>query len=143
MVVVYIAFTRIVTDLRTKLRREMNESDNQAIARAVDSRLNYKTVKYFTAEDREAQRYGKAMQTYADSAVKNESSLAWLNIGQSLITNLMMAGAMGYPVWGWSTGRFTTGDVVLVNTLLAQPFRPLALPGWCYPHTPPHGTAHG
>ncbi|HEY9552456.1 ABCB family ABC transporter ATP-binding protein/permease [Allosphingosinicella sp.] len=132
MVVVYIAFTRIVTDWRTKLRREMNEIDNQAIARAVDSLLNYETVKYFTAEDREAQRYGKAMQTYADSAVKNESSLAWLNIGQSLITNLMMAGAMGYTVWGWSTGRFTTGDVVLVNTLLAQLFRPLDMLGWVY-----------
>ena len=132
MVVLYIAFTRIVTEWRTKLRREMNEIDNQAIARAVDSLLNYETVKYFNAEEREARRYGKAMQAYADSAVKNESSLAWLNVGQSLITNLMMAGAMGYTVWGWSTGRFTTGDVVLVNTLLAQLFRPLDMLGWVY-----------
>jgi ATP-binding cassette, subfamily B, heavy metal transporter len=132
MVVMYIIFTRVVTEWRTKLRREMNEIDNQAIARAVDSLLNYETVKYFTAEDREARRYGKAMQAYADSAVKNESSLAWLNVGQSLITNLMMAGAMGYTVWGWSTGRFTTGDVVLVNTLLAQLFRPLDMLGWVY-----------
>ena len=132
MVVVYIAFTRIVTEWRTKLRREMNDIDNHAIARAVDSLLNYETVKYFTAEGREARRYGKAMRAYADSAVKNESSLAWLNVGQSLITNLMMAGAMGYTVWGWSTGRFTTGDVVLVNTLLAQLFRPLDMLGWVY-----------
>ncbi|MFC7499355.1 ABCB family ABC transporter ATP-binding protein/permease [Enterovirga sp. GCM10030262] len=132
MVVVYIAFTRIVTEWRTKLRREMNDIDNHAIARAVDSLLNYETVKYFTAEEREARRYGKAMRAYADSAVKNESSLAWLNVGQSLITNLMMAGAMGYTVWGWSTGRFTTGDVVLVNTLLAQLFRPLDMLGWVY-----------
>jgi len=132
MVVVYIAFTRIVTEWRTKLRREMNDIDNHAIARAVDSLLNYETVKYFTAEGREARRYGKAMRAYAESAVKNESSLAWLNVGQSLITNLMMAGAMGYTVWGWSTGRFTTGDVVLVNTLLAQLFRPLDMLGWVY-----------
>ena len=132
MVVVYIAFTRIVTEWRTKLRREMNDIDNHAIARAVDSLLNYETVKYFTAEEREARRYGKAMRAYADSAVKNESSLAWLNVGQSLITNLMMAGAMGYTVWGWSTGRFTTGDVVLVNSLLAQLFRPLDMLGMVY-----------
>ena len=132
MVTVYIVFTRVVTEWRTQLRREMNDIDNQAIARAVDSLLNYETVKYFTAEEREAKRYGKAMQSYADSAVKNETSLAWLNIGQSLITNLMMAGAMGYTVWGWSTGLFTTGDVVLVNTLLAQLFRPLDMLGWVY-----------
>ena len=132
MVVIYIAFTRFVTDWRTRLRREMNEIDNQAIARAVDSLLNYETVKYFNAEEREAKRYGAAMRAYANSAVRNESSLAWLNIGQSLITNLMMAGAMAYTVWGWSTGRFTTGDVVLVNTLLAQLFRPLDMLGWVY-----------
>ena len=132
MVVVYIAFTRFVTDWRSRLRREMNDIDNQAIARAVDSLLNYETVKYFNAEAREAKRYGAAMRAYANSAVRNESSLAWLNIGQSLITNLMMAGAMAYTVWGWSTGRFTTGDVVLVNTLLAQLFRPLDMLGWVY-----------
>ena len=132
MVVAYIAFTRMVTEWRTKLRREMNDIDNQAIGRAVDSLLNYETVKYFTAEDRETRRYGSAMRAYADSAVKNETSLAWLNIGQSLITNLMMAGAMGFTVWGWAHGRFTTGDVVLVNTLLAQLFRPLDMLGMVY-----------
>ena len=58
--------------------------------------------------------------------------LAWLNIGQSLITNLMMAGAMGFTVWGWSQGRFTPGDVVLVNALLMQLFRPLDMLGWVY-----------
>ncbi|MBV9931139.1 MAG: ABC transporter ATP-binding protein/permease, partial [Alphaproteobacteria bacterium] len=110
----------------------MNEVDNQAIARAVDSLLNYETVKYFNAEDREAARYGTAMRAFADAAVRNEVSLAWLNIGQSLITNLMMAGAMGYTVWGWSHGRFTTGDVVFVNTFLAQLFRPLDMLGWVY-----------
>jgi ATP-binding cassette, subfamily B, heavy metal transporter len=132
MVVVYIWFTRTITDWRAKLRREMNEVDNQTIARAVDSLLNYETVKYFTAEDREARRYGEALHRYQESAIRNETSLAWLNIGQSLITNLMMAGAMAYTVWGWSRGAFTAGDVVLVNTLLAQLFRPLDMLGFVY-----------
>jgi ATP-binding cassette subfamily B protein len=132
MVVAYIAFTRFVTEWRAQLQRRMNDVDNQAIGRAVDSLLNYETVKYFGAEARESQRYGVAMRAFADASVKNETSLAWLNIGQSFITNLMMAGAMGYTVWGWSRGQFTTGDVVLVNTLLAQLFRPLDMLGWVY-----------
>jgi ATP-binding cassette subfamily B protein len=132
MVAIYILFTRIVTDWRSKLRREMNDIDNMAIARAVDSLLNYETVKYFNAEDREAERYGGAIRAYANSAVRNETSLAWLNIGQSFITNLMMLGAMGYSVWGWSQGRFTTGDVVFVNAMLAQLFRPLDMLGFVY-----------
>src|SRR3954464_4719948 len=132
MVVGYISFTRLVTEWRTHLQRRMNDVDNQAIARAVDSLLNYETVKYFGAEAREARRYGGAMRAFADAAVKNETSLAWLNIGQSFITNLMMAGAMGYTVWGWSRGQFTTGDVVFVNPLLAQLFRPLDMLGWVY-----------
>ena len=132
MVAAYIAFTRFVTEWRAQLQRRMNDVDNQAIGRAVDSLLNYETVKYFGAEARESQRYGGAMRAFADASVKNETSLAWLNIGQSLITNLMMAGAMGYTVWGWSRGQFTTGDVVLVNTLLAQLFRPLDMLGWVY-----------
>jgi ATP-binding cassette, subfamily B, heavy metal transporter len=132
MVAVYIAFTRWVTDWRAKLQREMNEVDNRAIGRAVDSLLNYETVKYFGAEEREAKRYDEAIAGYAKAATRNETSLAWLNIGQSLITNLMMAGAMGFTVWGWSQGRFTPGDVVLVNSLLMQLFRPLDMLGWVY-----------
>ena len=132
IVAIYIGFTRRVTDWRTKLQREMNEVDNQATGRAVDSLLNYETVKYFGAEEREARRYDEAVAGFTRAAVKNEVSLAWLNIGQSLITNLMMAGAMGYTVWGWSQGRFTPGDVVLVNALLMQLFRPLDMLGWVY-----------
>jgi len=132
MVAAYIRFTRTVTDWRTKLRVEMNDLDTGAVARAVDSLLNYETVKYFGAEEREAARYGSAVKRYAAAAVKNETSLAWLNIGQSLITNLMMAGAMGFTVWGWSVGRFSVGDVVVVNALLAQLFRPLDLLGMVY-----------
>ncbi|BBD99628.1 ABC transporter ATP-binding protein/permease [Sphingobium amiense] len=132
MVALYIIFTRTVTEWRNQLRRDMVDMDTSAVAHAVDSLLNFETVKYFGAEEREAKRYGAAMRRYARAAVKSENSLAWLNIGQSLITNLMMAGAMAYTVWGWSRGQFTTGDVVLVNTLLAQLFRPLDLLGMVY-----------
>ncbi|HEX6409986.1 MAG TPA: ABC transporter ATP-binding protein/permease, partial [Sphingomicrobium sp.] len=132
MVAVYIAFTRKVTDWRAQIQRDMNEVDNRAIGRAVDSLLNYETVKYFGAEEREAKRYDEAIGAFAKAAVRNETSLAWLNIGQSLITNLMMAGAMIFTVWGWSKGRFTPGDVVLVNALLMQLFRPLDMLGWVY-----------
>jgi ATP-binding cassette, subfamily B, heavy metal transporter len=132
MVVAYIWFTRAITDWRAKLREEMNDMDTGAAGKAVDSLLNYETVKYFNAEDRETQRYARAAEAYANAAVKSENSLAWLNIGQSFITNAMMAGAMAYVVWGWSVGRFTTGDVVLVNTWLSQLFRPLDLLGMVY-----------
>jgi ATP-binding cassette subfamily B protein len=132
MVVAYIAFTRAVTDWRAKLREDMNTMDTGAAAKAVDSLLNYETVKYFNAEERETSRYANAARAYADAAVKSENSLAWLNIGQSFITNAMMAGAMAYVVWGWAQGRFTTGDVVLVNTWLSQLFRPLDLLGMVY-----------
>src|SRR4051794_37873116 len=132
MVAVYITFTRKVTDWRAQIQRDMNDVDNKAIGRAVDSLLNYETVKYFGAEEREAKRYDEAIGAFTRSAVRNEVSLAWLNIGQALITNLMMAGAMIFTVWGWSKGRFTPGDVVLVNSLLMQLFRPLDMLGWVY-----------
>ncbi len=132
MVAAYIAFTRAVTEWRARLQREINELDNRTVGRAVDSLLNYETVKYFGAEEREAKRYDEALRGLNERSIRNEASLAWLNIGQSFITNAMMAGAMGYTVWGWSRGWFTTGDVVLVNTLLAQLFRPLDMLGWVY-----------
>ena len=132
MVVVYISFTRRVTEWRAQLQREMNEVDNRAIGRAVDSLLNYETVKNFGAEEREARRYDQAVGQFARATVRNEVSLAWLNIGQSFITNLMMAGAMIFTVWGWSRGRFTPGDVVFINTMLLQLFRPLDMLGWVY-----------
>ncbi|WP_182466781.1 ABCB family ABC transporter ATP-binding protein/permease [Sphingomonas gilva] len=132
MVAAYIAFTRWVTDWRAKLRAEMNDLDTGAVAHAVDSLLNFETVKYFNAEKREARRYAAAMAAYADAAVKSENSLAWLNIGQSVITNLMLGFGMGFVVWGWSEGRFTAGNVVLVSTLLVQLFRPLDLLGMVY-----------
>ena len=132
MVVIYIAFTRVVTDWRAALRERMNDLDTGAVAHAVDSLLNFETVKYFNAEDREARRYANAVSAYADAAVKSENSLAWLNVGQSLITNVMMAFGMALVVYGWARGEFSPGEVVLVSTLLAQLFRPLDLLGMVY-----------
>ncbi len=132
MVIVYITFTRIITDWRAKLREQMNEADTGAVAHAVDSLLNFETVKYFTAEDRESARYDSSIRAYANAATKSENSLAWLNVGQSVITNVMLAFGMGLIVWGWSAGRFSPGDVVLVSTLLTQLFRPLDMLGMVY-----------
>lgn len=131
-VVSYAAVTRWITEWRNELREKMNRLDSRTMAHAVDSLLNYETVKYFSAEKREEARYAKAARAYADAAVKSENSLGGLNIAQALIVNLLMAGAMGYTVWGWSQGRFTVGDVVFVNTYLTQLFRPLDMLGMVY-----------
>ena len=132
MVVIYITFTRKVTDWRNALRAKMNDMDTRVIGRSVDALLNYETVKYFTAEKREADRYDKAMRDWAAAAVKSENSLGLLNIGQSIITNLAMIGAMAFSVYGWKQGDLTVGDLVLVNALLMQLFRPLDLLGMVY-----------
>ncbi len=128
----YVAATRWITEWRTHLRATMNRLDGQALARAVDSLLNYETVKYFGAEQRELQRYGQSARAYARAAVASENSLGLLNIVQGAIINLLMAGAMGYTVWGWAHGRFTVGDMVFVNTYLVQLFRPLDMLGMVY-----------
>ena len=131
-VVLYAWTTRTITEWRNALREKMNRLDGQAMARAVDSLLNYETVKYFGAEAREEARYAAATSAYAEAAVKSENSLGMLNIAQALIVNLLMAGAMAYTVWGWSQGRLTVGDVVFVNTYLTQLFRPLDMLGMVY-----------
>ena len=131
-VVFYAAVTRWITEWRSSLREQMNRLDGQAMSRAVDSLLNYETVKYFSAEAREEARYAQATRAYADAAVKSENSLGLLNIAQALIVNLLMAGAMGYTVWGWSQGHLTVGDLVFVNTYLTQLFRPLDMLGMVY-----------
>ena len=132
VIALYITFTRLVTIWRVRLRRDMVDLDTTAYSQAVDSLLNFETVKYFSAESREARRFSGAVSSWASAAVKSENSLAMLNVGQALLTNVMMAGAMGYTVWGWSEGRFTVGDVVLVNALLMQLFRPLDFLGTVY-----------
>ena len=131
-VVLYIWITRTITEWRTKLRAQMNDLDGLALARAVDSLLNYETVKYFGAEHREQERYGSAARAYAQAAIKSENSLGLLNIAQATIMNLLMAGAMGFTVWGWRQGRLSPGDLVLINTYLMQLFRPLDMLGWVY-----------
>lgn len=131
-VIAYVWATRTITEWRTALREKMNRLDGQALARAVDSLLNYETVKYFGAEAREEARYASAARAYADAAVKSENSLGLLNIAQALIVNLLMAGAMAWTVWGWSQGKLTVGDLVFVNTYLTQLFRPLDMLGMVY-----------
>lgn len=132
MVAVYIFFTQKVTDWRNHLRKEMNDLDTQTVSRSVDSLLNYETVKYFNAEERETSHYSRVARQYAKAAIRSENSLALLNVGQSFVTNLMLGGAMAFTVWGWSKGQFSTGDVVVVNTLLNQLFRPLDMLGMVY-----------
>ena len=131
-VVAYILVTQRITEWRTHLRREMNDLDGTALSRAVDSLLNYETVKYFGAEHREEERYANSARAYSEAAIKSDASLGMLNIAQALITNLLMAGAMAYTVWGWSRGDLTVGDLVFVNTYLMQLFRPLDLLGFVY-----------
>ena len=131
-VTAYILFTQKVTEWRQQLRRQMVDDDNDAAQRAVDSLLNFETVKYFGNEALKEKNFSKATKRFRDSAIRNEVSLAWLNVGQALITNLTMGAAMAYTVWGWSQGKFTPGDLVLVNTLLMQLFRPLDALGWVY-----------
>jgi ATP-binding cassette, subfamily B, heavy metal transporter len=132
MVIIYIIITRKITDWRNALRAEMNDLDTLTVSRSVDSLLNYETVKYFGAEGREIERYEKVAARYAKATVKSENSLALLNIAQSLVTNVMMGGAMAYTIWGWSRGIFTVGDLAIINTMLAQLFRPLDLLGMVY-----------
>jgi ATP-binding cassette subfamily B protein len=132
MTMAYMVFTQRVTDRRAAIRREMLERDNEVAKRALDSLINYETVKYFGAEGLESARYRSAVDSYARAATRNEQSLALLNIGQSLITTLLVALALLATLRGWSAGRFSIGDVVLVNTLLLQMFAPLNMLGAVY-----------
>ena len=131
-VVAYLVATRWITEWRTHLRDRMNRLDGQATARAVDSLLNYETVKYFAAENRELERYGQATHAYAEAAVSSENSLGLLNIAQALVVNLLMAAAMAYTVWGWAHDHYTVGQLVFVQTYLTQLFRPLDMLGMVY-----------
>jgi ATP-binding cassette subfamily B protein len=131
-VVTYVWVTRVITEWRTQLRHRMNELDGLALARAVDSLLNYETVKYFGAEHRELERFGAATRAYAQAAVESENSLGLLNIVQAVIMNLMMGGALAFAVWGWSKGRLTVGDLAMIQMYLTQLFRPLDFLGMVY-----------
>jgi ATP-binding cassette, subfamily B, heavy metal transporter len=131
-IVAYVWVTRAITEWRTKLRVQMNSLDGQAMARAVDSLLNYETVKYFGAEAREKDRFASAARAYGEAAIKTDNSLALLNMVQAGIMQVMMGGAMAWTVWRWSKGAMSVGDLVLVNTYLQQLFRPLDMLGMVY-----------
>jgi len=128
----YVAYTLAVTEWRLRFRREMNETDSRANTKAIDSLLNYETVKYFGNEEHEARRYDDALRRYETASVKSETSLSVLNIGQAAIISSGMAIVMIMAAQGIVSGRMSIGDFVLVNTYLMQLAQPLNIFGWVY-----------
>ena len=131
-IVLYVGFTFAVTDWRVRFRREMNARDTEANTKAVDSLLNFETVKYFANETHEAERYDLSLQGYEHAAVKSETTLAWLNIGQGAIVATGLIGMMLIAANGVAGGRMTVGDLVLVNAYLIQLYMPLNFLGMVY-----------
>jgi ATP-binding cassette subfamily B protein len=129
---IYIWFTFTVTEWRVKIRKEMNDQDTDANQKAIDSLLNFETVKYFGAENREAERYDSAMQGYEAAALKTSYSLAFLNFGQSLIITTGLVGVMVMAAMGVQRGDLTVGDFVLVNAYMIQITLPLNFLGTVY-----------
>jgi len=131
-IVGFIAWTLIVTEWRIKFRRQMNESDSDAMTKAVDSLLNYETVKYFGNEAHEARRFDGALRTYETAAVSSKTSLATLNVGQGAFVALGLIVVMVMAGHGVVAGTMTLGDFVLVNSYLIQLFLPLNFLGFVY-----------
>ncbi len=131
-VAIYMTFTVVVTEWRMHIRRLANELDSRANTRAVDSLLNYETVKYFGNEEFEARRYDDNLQSYEAAAVKNEASLGMLNIGQSFIIALALTALMFLAADGVVAQALTLGDLVLINGLLIQLYIPLNFLGMVY-----------
>jgi ATP-binding cassette, subfamily B, heavy metal transporter len=131
-ILAYVSFTFLVTDWRIRFRREMNTRNSEANTKAVDSLLNYETVKYFANEEHEAERYDRALHAYERAAVKSETTLALLNIGQGAIIAAGLIGVMILAGEGVAAGRMTVGDFVLVNTYLIQLYTPLNFLGMVY-----------
>ncbi|MFA5121674.1 ABC transporter ATP-binding protein/permease [Zavarzinia sp.] len=131
-VAAYIMFTLLVSERRIVYRREMNNQDVDANTKAVDSLLNYETVKYFSNEEHEAKRFDKALARYETAAVKSQFSLSFLNAGQSAIMAAGLAAVMYLAASGVAAGTMTVGDFVLVNTFLIQLYIPLNLLGFVY-----------
>jgi ABC-type transport system involved in Fe-S cluster assembly fused permease/ATPase subunit len=128
----YVWFTIKATDWRTSIRREMNESDSDANQKAIDSLLNYETVKYFGNEDRELARYDQAMANYEKSAVRTYITLTWLNIGQGVIFIGGMTASMLLAGYGVTQGINTVGDIALLNTMWLMLATPLNFLGFAY-----------
>ncbi len=131
-IALYIWFTFAVTEWRVQLRREMNDQDTDANQKAIDSLLNFETVKYFGAEDREAARYDSAMRQYEVAALKTSYSLAFLNFGQSLLITSGLVGVMVLAALGVQAGKLTVGDFVMVNAYMIQITVPLNFLGTVY-----------
>ena len=131
-VIIYIAFTIKVTEWRIAIRKKMNIADENASTKAVDSLLNYETVKYFNAEIMEADRFNNAMRIYEDSAVKARASLSIVNIGQGGIIALGLFLVMGMAGEDIAKGNMSVGDFVVVNTFLLQLYLPLNFLGFVY-----------
>ncbi|WP_376957552.1 ABC transporter ATP-binding protein/permease [Azospirillum sp. A26] len=128
----YILYTFFVSEWRIKFRRLMNDTDSKANTKAIDSLLNYETVKYFGNEEHEARRYDGALQSYEKAAVRSQQSLSLLNVGQSAIISLGLAAVMGMAAKGIVDGSMSLGDFVLVNTYLLQLYQPLNFFGVVY-----------
>jgi ATP-binding cassette subfamily B protein len=131
-IVVYIAFTFSITDWRIRFRREMNARNSEANTKAIDSLLNYETVKYFANEAHEAERYDVALRAYEHAAVRSETTLALLNVGQGIIIAAGLIGVMILAAQGVAAGHMTVGDFVLVNAYLLQLYTPLNFLGMVY-----------
>ena len=131
-IAIYVTFTFKVTEWRVRLRREMNDQDTDANQKAIDSLLNFETVKYFNAEDWEAARYDRAMARYEAAAVKTGQSLAMLNAGQSLLITAGLVIVMMMAARGVQAGQLTVGDFVMVNAYMIQITMPLNFLGTVY-----------
>lgn len=128
----YVTFTVTVTEWRTKFRKEMNELDSSAHSRAIDSLLNYETVKYFNNEDFEAKRYDENLNRYRRAAVKSQTTLSVLNTGQQLIIAVGLVAMLWRATQGVVDGRMTLGDLVMVNAFMIQLYIPLGFLGVIY-----------
>ena len=131
-VVSYIAFTVLTTEWRLKFRRRMNALDTEASARAVDSLLNYETVKYFNAEGSETERYDQAMRGYQSAAIASRTSLATVNIGQAAIMNGGLFALMWLTAARITAGEMTVGAIVTITLVMSQLYRPLNILGFAY-----------
>jgi ATP-binding cassette subfamily B protein len=131
-VALYVAFTFWATEWRIGIRRDMNSSDNDATAKAIDSLLNYETVKYFSAETREAARYDRSMARYEEASVRAYVSLTVLNAGQAIVFTIGLAAAMVLCVYGIQRGTNTVGDFVMINAIMIQLYQPLNFMGMVY-----------
>jgi ATP-binding cassette, subfamily B, heavy metal transporter len=132
VVAVYIGYTYYATEWRIGIRRKMNDSDTDANVKAIDSLLNYETVKYFSAEAREAQRYDRSMARYEEASIKSYTSLAVLNAGQATIFTIGLAAVMIMCVYGIKNGTNTVGDFVMINAMMIQLYQPLNFMGMVY-----------